>query len=51
MKYILDVDYNKNITSVGIELEDAKEAILEMHGKYRFPTLLKEVDSLCRGNR
>ena len=37
------------ITAVGMDLEVAKEAILEMHGKYRFPTLLKEVDSLCRG--
>lgn len=37
------------ITSVGMELEEAKEAILAMHGKYRFPTLLKEVDSVCRG--
>ena len=37
------------VTSVDMELEDAKKAILGMHGKYRIPTLLKEVDSLCRG--
>jgi len=37
------------ITSVGIELNVAKSYIAKMHGKYRFPTLLKEVDSLARG--
>lgn len=36
------------ITSKDIELEEAKEAIASMHGKYHFPTLLKEVDSLAR---
>jgi len=29
-------------------LAQAKEFIATMHGKYRFPTLLKEVDRLCR---
>ena len=38
------------ITTVDFALEEAKEAIASMHGKYRFPTLLKEVDSLARGN-
>ena len=37
------------LTAVDYELEEAKEAVLSMHGKYRFPTLLKEVDSLARG--
>jgi len=37
------------ITSVDFSLEKAKEVISLMHGKYRFPTLLKEVDSLARG--
>ena len=37
------------ITAVGIALEEAKELIASMSGNYRFPTLLKEVDSLCRG--
>ena len=37
------------VTSVNIELEEAKNAILHMHGEYRLPTLLKKVDSLCRG--
>lgn len=39
------------ITSVGIGLEEAKNAIAQMHGKYRIPTLLKEVDSLARGKK
>lgn len=39
------------ITAVGMELEEAKEAVLAMHGKYRFPTLLKEVDGVCRGKK
>jgi len=36
------------ITSVDMSLEKAKESIAQMSGKYRFPRLLKEVDSLCR---
>ncbi len=36
------------ITSKDMDLEEAKKAIGSMHGKYRFPTLLKEVDSLAR---
>ena len=36
------------ITSKDMDLEEAKMAIASMHGKYRFPTLLKEVDSLAR---
>ncbi|MBB1368034.1 endonuclease V [Pseudoalteromonas sp. SR44-5] len=37
------------ISSVGIDLEQAKEHILHMHGKNRHPTLLKYVDQLARG--
>ena len=36
------------ITAKDMELEEAKIVIASMHGKYRFPTLLKEVDSLAR---
>lgn len=36
------------ITSAGVDLEVAKEFISIMDGKYRFPTLLKEVDRVCR---
>ncbi len=37
------------VTSIGIELKEAKRLVASMSGKYRFPTLLKEVDALCRG--
>ena len=37
------------VTSVGINLVDAKHYISAMHGKHRNPTLLKKVDQLCRG--
>jgi len=37
------------ITSIGVELEEAKGYIAKMDGLYRFPTLLKKVDSLARG--
>ena len=37
------------ISTVDIELEEAKRYIASMDGKYRFPTLLKDVDSLARG--
>lgn len=36
------------VSSVGIPLEEAKKNIQSMAGNYRFPTLLKQVDSLCR---
>ncbi len=32
------------VTSIHIELEEAKSAIVRMHGKYRIPTLLKKVN-------
>lgn len=36
------------VTSIGFEIEEAKDFIKQMHGKFRFPTLLKLVDSVCR---
>lgn len=36
------------ITAAGVELEQAKAWVASMDGAYRFPTLLKEVDRLCR---
>lgn len=36
------------ITSIGIELNIASKKIEEMNGKYRIPTLLKEVDRLTK---
>ena len=37
------------VTSVGLSLDDAKEKILSMYGKYRIPFILKRVDQACRG--
>ena len=36
------------ITACGIKPEDAGELIASMHGSYRMPTLLKEVDRLSK---
>ena len=36
------------ITSAGISREKAKQCISSMHGEFRFPTLLKLVDTACR---
>jgi len=36
------------ITAKEMSLDEAKKAVSSMHGKYRFPTLLKEVDSVAR---
>jgi deoxyribonuclease V len=37
------------ITAVDMPLERAKNAIATMHGEHRIPTLLRQVDQLCRG--
>jgi len=37
------------ISSVGLSLEKSKTLVKSMHGKHRIPTLLKQVDQLCRG--
>ncbi len=36
------------ITAAGLSPECAAEHVRAMHGRYRIPTLLKRVDSLCR---
>jgi len=36
------------VTSAGIPLEQAAQSIRDMHGKFRMPTLLKQVDRLSR---
>jgi len=38
------------VTAAGIELNQAKEYIRSMHGKYRQPALLKRVDQVCRSS-
>jgi deoxyribonuclease V len=37
------------ITSIGMPIEQAKENIMKMYGKYRIPHILKMLDLLCRG--
>lgn len=36
------------VTAMGMDLDEAKKAVGQMHGKFRIPTLLKLVDSECR---
>lgn len=36
------------VTTAGVSLEETKACVRQMHGKHRLPTLLKEVDRLCR---
>lgn len=36
------------ITAAGLSQEEAADLIKQMHGPYRLPTLLKQVDSTCR---
>jgi deoxyribonuclease V len=36
------------ITAAGVNLQWAAHQIQQMHGNFRLPTLLKEVDRLCR---
>lgn len=38
------------ITAVGLEVEDALKKIEMMHGEFRIPTLLKELDRLTKEN-
>lgn len=37
------------ITAIDIPLAEAKEKIATMQGEHRIPTLLRQVDQLCRG--
>jgi deoxyribonuclease V len=37
------------VTAAGIDLNEASERVVELHGDFRIPTLLKKVDRLCRG--
>ncbi|WP_019586579.1 endonuclease V [Deinococcus apachensis] len=36
------------VTAAGMSAEEAAGHIREMHGEYRLPTLLRQVDQLCR---
>jgi deoxyribonuclease V len=37
------------VSAAGMELNEAAERLVQMHGAFRIPTLLKKVDRLCRG--
>lgn len=37
------------VSAVGVSEQDAADRVRQMHGQFRVPTLLKRVDSLCRG--
>ena len=36
------------VSAVGVDLVNAADNIRRMHGPHRLPTLLKQVDGLCR---
>ena len=36
------------VTAAGLSQDEAKRCIARMHGAHRIPTLLKQVDALCR---
>ncbi len=38
------------VTATGMDLNEAAERVVPMHGRFRIPTLLKKVDRLCRGD-
>jgi deoxyribonuclease V len=37
------------VSDAGMDLNEAAARIVELHGEFRVPTLLKRVDRLCRG--
>ena len=37
------------VSAAGMDLNEAATRIVELHGEFRVPTLLKRVDRLCRG--
>ncbi len=37
------------VSAAGMDLNEAADHALELHGEFRIPTLLKNVDRLCRG--
>ena len=36
------------VTAVGLELEQAKQWVAAMHGRFRIPDLIKKADRICR---
>jgi deoxyribonuclease V len=52
-KYVVEVLRGESqkplyVTAVGTDLEEAAKNVKNMHGEYRFPTLLKELDILTK---
>lgn len=39
------------VTTIGFDLELAKSKVIEMHGPFRIPQMLRTVDQFCRGLR
>jgi deoxyribonuclease V len=37
------------VSAAGMDLNEAAARVIELHGEFRVPTLLKRVDRLCRG--
>jgi deoxyribonuclease V len=38
------------VTAAGLDVNEAAERVRRMHGAFRVPTLLRQVDALCRGS-
>jgi len=36
------------VSAAGLDLNEAAARVIELHGKFRIPTLLKKVDRVCR---
>jgi deoxyribonuclease V len=36
------------VSAAGLDLNDAAERVIQLHGEFRIPTLLKKADRLCR---
>ncbi len=52
-KYVIEVLRGESqkplyVTAVGTDLEEAANNVRNMHGAFRFPTLLKELDNLTK---
>ena len=39
------------VSAVGMDLNEAAARIVELHGEFRVPAMLKRVDRLCRGHQ
>ena len=37
------------VSAIGVGVDEAAKNVKNMHGEFRLPTLLKQVDQICRG--